>query len=96
MYYARNKVKGVAVPAIDISELGVADANRVLQHGSKHRLQFAGRAADDLKYLGCGSLLLQCFRKVVVARKIIGALTQFVQQPRIFDRDPRLVCKVLD
>ena len=35
----RNEVQGVAIPAIDISKLGVADADGVLQHGCKHRLE---------------------------------------------------------
>ena len=34
-----KKVKKLAIPAIDIAEFGVADANRVFQHGSEHRLQ---------------------------------------------------------
>ena len=55
----RNEVQGIAVPAIDISEVGVADANGFLQHGRKHRLKIAGRAADDLEHLRRGRLLLQ-------------------------------------
>ena len=47
----RHEVEGVAIPAIDVSELGVADANGFLQHGCKHRLKIAGRAADDLEHL---------------------------------------------
>ena len=54
----RDEVQGVAVPAKDTSELGVADTNGFLQHGRKHRLKIAGRAADDLKYLRSGRLLL--------------------------------------
>ena len=60
----RNEVQGLAVPAIDISKFGVADANGILQHGCKHRLKIAGRAADDLKHLRRGRLLLQRFREV--------------------------------
>ena len=54
-----DEVQGVAVPTVDISELGVADADRILQHGRKHWLKIAGRAADDLKHLRRGRLLLQ-------------------------------------
>ena len=54
----RDEVQGVAVPAVDISKLGVADADRILQHGCKHRLKIAGRAADNLEHLRGGGLLL--------------------------------------
>ena len=40
----RNEVQGVAVPAVNISKLGVANADSILQHGRKHRLKIAGRA----------------------------------------------------
>ena len=40
----RNEAQGVAVPAINISEPGFADAYRFLQHGRKHRLKIARRA----------------------------------------------------
>ena len=33
----RKEVHGVAVPAVDVSKFGVADADRLLQHGCKHR-----------------------------------------------------------
>ena len=48
----------LAVPAVDIAELGVADADCVLQHAGKYWLKIAGRAADNLKHLRRGSLLL--------------------------------------
>ena len=35
----RHEVQGVAIPAVDISKLGVADADCILQHGCKHGLQ---------------------------------------------------------
>ena len=41
------------------AEGGFADAHRVLQHGLEHRLQFAGRACDDLQHLRGRGLLLQ-------------------------------------
>jgi hypothetical protein len=34
----RNEVEGLAVPAVDIPKFSVADADRILQHGCKHRL----------------------------------------------------------
>ena len=55
----RDEVQGIAIPAIDISKLGVADADGFLQHGCKHRLKIAGRAADDLEHLRRRCLLLQ-------------------------------------
>ena len=43
---------------IDIAELGIADANGILQHGRKHWLKIAGRAADNLEHLRRSRLLL--------------------------------------
>src|SRR5262249_3671857 len=40
------------------AELGLADAGRIFEHRLEHRLQLAGRTADDLKDLGRRSLLL--------------------------------------
>ena len=60
-FMRRNKVQSLAVPAIDIAELGVADADGILQHCFKHRLKFAGRAADNLQHLRGRRLLLQRF-----------------------------------
>ena len=53
-----NELDSVAVGAINISKRGVADANSLLQHGGKHRLEVAGGATDDLKNLRRGRLLL--------------------------------------
>ena len=64
VYCASRRGEGVAVPAIDISELGIADANRVLKHRRKHRLQIAGRATDNLEHLRRRRLLLQRFSEV--------------------------------
>src|SRR5215831_7125075 len=41
------------------AELGLADAGRIFEHRLEHRLQLAGRTADDLKDLGRRGLLLQ-------------------------------------
>ena len=82
----RKQVQSVAVPAVNISKLGVADANGFLQHGGEHRFKIAGGAADDLEHLRRGRLLLK-------------RLTQFAEQPRILDGDDGLsgeVCDQLD
>ena len=71
------------------AELGLADARRVLQHGLEHRLQIAGRAGDDLEHLGGRGLLLQRLGKIV------GALAQLVEQPRVLDGDDGLGGEVL-
>jgi hypothetical protein len=56
-----NKAKTLIVVEIQNSEIGLADTGRVGQDGTKYRLQFAGRAADDLEHVGGGGLLLQGF-----------------------------------
>src|ERR1700722_7584734 len=87
----RKDVHSLAIPAVDISELGVADADGILKHGCKNRLKIAGRAADNLENLGCGRLLLQGFREVGgAAGEVRGALAQFVEQPRVLDGDDGL------
>ena len=72
------------------TELGLADACRVLQHGLEHRLQLARRTADDLQHLGGRGLLLQRLAQIV------GALAQLVEQPGILDGDHGLRGEVLD
>ena len=75
----RNEVQSVAVPTVDISKLGVADADGLLQHGRKHWLKIAGRATDNLKNLRRGRLLLQRFGEVGCAvGEVAGTLPQFV------------------
>ena len=53
-----QRAQAVAVPTIDVAELRVADADRILQHGRKHRLKIARRAADDLQHFRRRRLLL--------------------------------------
>ena len=60
----------------------VAQPGRRLDQCVEHGLQVEGRAADDLKYIGGGGLLLQRF-------------TQLIQQPRILDGDDGLRRKTL-
>jgi hypothetical protein len=52
----RNEVHRAAVPAVDIPKLRVADAYSFLQHRSKHRLQIAGRSADNPDLVGSTAL----------------------------------------
>src|SRR5262249_17511274 len=61
----RNDAKCGSLAEIQIPELSVADARRVLQHRLKHGLQIAREAADDLQHLGGGRLLLQRLCKVL-------------------------------
>ena len=56
----------------------------------EHRLQLAGRTADDLEHLGGRGLLLQRLGEIV------GALAQLVEQPRVLDGDHGLRGEVLD
>ena len=92
----RNKVQAVAVPAIDIPERGLADADRILQHGRKHRLKIAGGAVITLEHFRRSRLLLQRFREVGCAfGEVRGALPQFVEQPRVLDGDDGLGGEVL-
>ena len=54
----RDEPQGVSIPTEDIAEVGVTNARSILQHGREYWLKVAGRAADNLKYFGRGSLLL--------------------------------------
>ena len=86
----RNKVQGIVHPPIDIAELGVANPDRILQHGCKYRLKIAGGAANNLQHLRRGRLLLQRLGEIV------GALAQFVEQARIFDSNDGLGSEILN
>ena len=55
---------------------------RLLQHRVEHRREVAGRAIDDLQYLGGRGLLLQ-------------RLARLGDQPRILHRDHRLRGEIL-
>ena len=54
-----GEVKCVAVPAVDISKLGVTNPCCILKHSVKYGLKIAGEAADNLKHLRRRCLLLQ-------------------------------------
>src|SRR5262249_2588947 len=79
----RGRMKPIAVTQIQCAELGLAKARRVRQHGIKDRLQFSGRTTDDTQHLGRRRLLLKRF-------------AQLVEQPRVLDRDHRLVGEGLE
>ena len=75
----RNSAKRICAIEVQRAEPGLADAGRLLQHGLKHGLKLAWRAADDLQDLGGRGLLLQRFTQIV------GALTQLIEQARVLD-----------
>src|SRR5215813_9234575 len=79
----RRQGKILAVEPEQRAEIGLADARRVLQHSLEYWLQFAGRAADDLKHVSSRGLLLE-------------GLAQFVEQPRVLDGDDGLSREVCD
>src|SRR5262249_35136389 len=72
-----------ALLTIDRSHIRIAQSNRRLDQRIEHSLKVEGRAADDLKHVGGGSLLLQRF-------------AQLVEQPCVLDGDDRLVGEILD
>jgi hypothetical protein len=79
-----DELEPIAVTAVNIPELGIADADGLLQHGCKHRLKIAWRAADGLEHLRGRGLLLQRLGEVGCA------LTQLTQEPRVLDGDDSL------
>src|SRR5262249_23267109 len=85
----RLREKILSLKAEQRAELGVADTCRILQHGQEYRLQVARRAGDDLQHLAGRGLLLQGLGQIV------GTLTQFIEQPRVFDRNDCLGGEVL-
>jgi hypothetical protein len=54
----------------------------------EYRFPIERREADDLEHIGGSRLLLQGLAEIGCA------LTQFIEQPDVLDRDRRLVCKV--
>ena len=61
-------------------EIGIAQPDRQFDQGIEHALQIESRTADEIKHVAAGGLLLHQF-------------PQFMQQPRILDRDDRLIGK---
>ena len=60
----RNVTKAVSVVQIHRTKICAADACRIFQHALEYRLQFAGRAADDLQHFGRRGLLLEGFAQL--------------------------------
>src|SRR6516162_9700808 len=65
----------------DDTSIGCAKLDGRLRERIQHSLQVECGAADDLEYIGGGSLLLQ-------------RLPQLIKQPRILDGDDRLLRKI--
>src|SRR5262249_47227893 len=78
----RNAPERFTVVQQQAAEAGGADSRRVFQHGLEDWLEFAGRRADDLQYVGGRGLLLQ-------------RLAQLVKQPRVLNGDDGLVGEIL-
>ena len=69
--------------------VGRRTAARRSRSACRAPLQIERRAADDLEHVGGRGLLLQRFGEIV------GALAQFVEQPRVLDGDTAWSAKVL-
>ena len=74
------------MPAMSALHSRAADSISVSSTG----LQIERRTADDLQHVGGGGLLLQRFAEIV------GALAQFVEQPRVLDGDHGLLGEIAD
>src|SRR5262249_54030908 len=85
-----KKVKKLAIPAIDIAKLGVANAYSILQHSCEHRLKITGRATDNPQHLRGGRLLFKRFGQL--ARALLFGL----EQPRVLNRDHCLIGEGFD
>ena len=62
----RSDAKNLSFAEIHVSELGLANARRVCEHGLEYRLQLPGRRRDDLQHLGGRGLLLQRLAEIAV------------------------------
>jgi hypothetical protein len=78
----RHNPESVSIVQIECAELGVAKLCSVGEHCLEHRLQFTGRRADDLEYIGSGGLLLEGF-------------AQLIEEADVFDGNHSLVGKSL-
>jgi hypothetical protein len=54
-----DRAEGVSLAQEQVTEFGLADAGRALQHGLEHCLKLAGRTGDHPQHLGGRRLLLQ-------------------------------------
>src|SRR6185436_20022778 len=73
-----------------VAKLGVANAYGIVQHRVENRIEIAGRAGDDSQHLRGRGLLLQRFGEIV------GALSQFAEQPRVLDGDDGLRGEIME
>ncbi len=55
----RDPSKSISLAQQENAKFCIANPYRILQHGLKHRLQLARRAADDFQHVSGGGLLLQ-------------------------------------
>src|SRR5262249_23082147 len=78
----RNEMQGCSIEGLDHPEAGFAQAHRFFQHRLEHWREVSRRRIDDLQYFGVRGLLLQC-------------LADFCNEPRVLDRDHRLLRKIL-
>src|SRR5262249_30988475 len=72
------------------AKIGLADTNRIRQHGLEHGLKLAGGTADDPEDLRGRRLLLQRLAQ------LDGAIAQLVHQPGVLDRDDGLLGEARD
>jgi hypothetical protein len=77
-----TKMEAFTVPGSENTKGRLAQARCLFQHRLEHRREVAGRAVDDLQYLGGRRLLFQ-------------RLARLGNQPRVFHRDHCLRGKVL-
>ena len=77
------------VEDIDRASLGAGELHRLGDDGGEHGLEIE-RRVHRLRHFAERAQFADR------AAKLIGALAQFVQQPRVLDRDDRLVGEVLD
>ncbi|MGC2122413.1 MAG: hypothetical protein WA652_06120, partial [Xanthobacteraceae bacterium] len=86
----RDPVEHLAIIEDQIAKIGLTDSGSVLQDRLEYGLQLALRGADDSQHLGGRGLLLQRLSEIV------GALAQFIEQPRVLDGNYRLIGEVVD
>jgi hypothetical protein len=74
-------MQSFTVPAVDVPELGAADANGFFQQRLKYWLKITKGARNNLQNLRGRGLLLKRLGEIV------GALTKFLEEPRVLDGD---------
>src|SRR5712692_2902718 len=76
----RDRTEEFAVVSEKMAVSSLAEPHHLFEHSVEHRREVAGRAVDDLQYLGGRGLLLKRFAR-------LG------DQPRVLHRDHRLIGK---